>query len=156
MVVRLSNLSLICISLTIGLFGCTRSPAPIATYDRNHDGQIEEWVYLIGSKTEDAFDTNTDGKADLIKIYDHGELVKVEQDRNHDGRMDLIQEYQGGKLARVVRDNNFHGKPETVEIYRNGKLAMVEHDSDGCGVADSVDYYEHGRLIRTQVRATKR
>lgn len=143
--------------LTLIVASCARPPAPSATYDRNHDGRIDEWVYRISdSEVKRAFDTNGDGKPDVVKTYEHGQLVQVEQDRNFDGRTDLVKKFDQGKLAQVTRDDNFDGKPESVEIYRHGILAMVEHDPDGCGIADSVDYYENGRLVRTQLRTTKR
>ena len=142
-----------CLLLCLAFAACTHPPGPSAVYDRNHDGHTDEWVYRIGdSEVKRAFDTNRDGKPDVIDTYRHGDLVKIEKDRNFDGRTDLVQKFDHGTLTQIARDDNFDGKPETIEIYRHGVLAMIEHDPDGCGVADSVDYYEGGRLIRTQVR----
>lgn len=133
---------------------CSRAPRPTATYDRDHDGRVDTWVYnLSKSQIKVALDTNHDGRPDVVETFRDDQLVKVEEDRNHDGRVDLIKTYDQGRLVRAVNDDDFDGKPERITTYRNGRVALIERDPDETGSVMIAEYYnDKGLLVRRETR----
>ncbi|HTW87041.1 MAG TPA: hypothetical protein VMD75_03440 [Candidatus Binataceae bacterium] len=142
--------------LAFCFIGCSRAPYGTITH-RDSKGRPDQWVYGVDRDTyKIELDTNHDQRPDVIKTYEHNQLIKIEKDRNFDGRVDLVQNYSDGILTREVHDDNFDGKPEMIKVFRRGKLAMVELDSDECGHVDVVKYYDDtGRLIRREVRGKR-
>jgi hypothetical protein len=120
-------------------FACSRSSADAVS---SGNGEITR-----------QFDTNGDGRPDLIKVYKNNQLIRIERDRNFDGRPDLIQEYDRGVIAREIHDDDFDGKPETIKIFRKGVLAILERDPSERGAIDIAEYFDdHGNMVRREVR----
>src|SRR5579864_6721132 len=75
----------------------------VRTEDRNGDGRPDVWRTYDrrGRLTEVAFDTNFDGRSDVLEYYDQGALVRRETDRNFDGRVDLVESFDRLTHERV-------------------------------------------------------
>ena len=61
------------------LISITRTPPYKNEIDTNQDGKIDKWIYDNGVSTISEIDTDYDGKPDIRKYYDNGELVKTEK-----------------------------------------------------------------------------
>ena len=144
------------LSCALSLFllaSCSHSPVARALHGRGADGWVSR---LDKGEVKKEFDTNGDGRPDLVRIYKNDQLVRVERDRNFDGKPDLIQEYDRGILVREIHDDDFDGKPETIKTFRAGNLAIVERDPQERGQIDIAEYYDdNGNLIRRVVRTAK-
>jgi len=87
---RLRYRSILCILIIISLIAgfmlqvfivsrLTRTPPYKNEIDTNQDGKIDKWVYHNGVSTISETDTDYDGRPDIRKYYDNGELVKTEK-----------------------------------------------------------------------------
>ncbi len=96
-----------------------------------------------GNKVE-GLDTNSDGKEDIRRVYDHGghELCRV-ADLNHDGKPDLYEYFDAsGGVRRREYCYNDMGVVNAVEYYEGGKLVRREYDTSGQNVIDTWDWFD--------------
>ena len=73
--------------------------------DLNGDGRKDVLVFYdpLGRKQREEFDHDFDGVADVIAIYQEGQLVRQELDADYDGTLDLVEHYEGGRRVRVEK-----------------------------------------------------
>lgn len=73
--------------------------------DLNGDGRKDVLVFYdpLGRKQREEFDQDFDGVADVIAIYQEGQLVRQELDADYDGTLDLVEHYEGGRRVRVEK-----------------------------------------------------
>src|SRR5579864_5757850 len=73
----------------------------VRTEDRNGDGRPDVWRTYDrrGRLTEVAFDTNFDGRSDVLEYYDQGALVRSIADVDYDGRADLLVLFRDGRTV---------------------------------------------------------
>src|SRR5579864_1611504 len=93
--------------------------------DRNGDGRPDVWRTYDrrGRLTEVAFDTNFDGRSDVLEYYDQGALVRRETDRNFDGRVDLVESFDRLTHERVrsIADVDYDGRADLLVLFRDGR-----------------------------------
>lgn len=115
----------------------------------------------VKSSSAQKFDTNADGKPDIVKVMSggrevcrmvdlnhddkpdsyvyfdsSGNLRRRESDFDRDGKVDEIAYYTAGVIARKDRETNLDGKLDTWDFYEGGKLHHRMRDSDGDGKVD--------------------
>lgn len=99
-------------------------------------------------------DINSDGKKDVIRYYDDdGRSLREEADRNLDGKMDITKVFQDGQVVRKDLDENHDEKIDTKIFMQNGKPLRSERDLAGRSKGDAWhpdrwEYYEEGRIVR--------
>ncbi|MFO0573368.1 MAG: hypothetical protein U1A78_05185 [Polyangia bacterium] len=73
--------------------------------DLNGDGRKDVLVFYdpLGRKQREEFDHDFDGVADVVAIYQEGQLVRQELDADYDGTLDLVEHYEGGRRVRVEK-----------------------------------------------------
>jgi hypothetical protein len=126
--------------------------------DQNEDGKIDRWEYYGPGKVlervgfsraqngiEDAwqyFDrfgamtriemSSTRGKngplIDRIEYYEHGVVVRAEEDTDHDGAIDKWETYDGDRLAAVAFDDQHRGIPTRKLLYAADGSVRIEVD----------------------------
>ena len=62
-------------------------------------------------------------------------------DVNNDGRPDIVRYYEAGQLVREEMDLDFDGVADVRSVYERGKLVRKEYDLDGDGKADKVETF---------------
>ena len=111
------------------------------TYDRNHDGKLDAWVSMDGTRVVRAeLDDNYDGAADRWEYYESG--VGAAGPAGNAGGP------PAGVLSKVEVSTRHDGKPSRVEFYENGQRVRVEEDSDGDGNVDSWETWVDGAEAR--------
>lgn len=106
-----------------------------------------------------SLDANTDGKPDVIKIYEAAsangqavqQIVCKQTDLDFDGKVDLVQFY--GPAGDVVMDEysmNYSGTFNGRTHFQEGKKIRAEKDMDFDGKPDYFEIYEGGRLVRIE------
>jgi hypothetical protein len=99
-------------------------------------------------------DVNSDGKKDVVRIYDdEGRSLREQNDRNFDGKVDQLTVFQNGQIVRHEFDDNFDGKIETRVYFENGKPSRAERDLAGRSTSeqwrpDRWEYFDNGRTVR--------
>ena len=120
------------------------------TYDRNHDGKVDAWTFMDGTRVVRAeLDENNDGKVDRWEYYEAGTgiakagsgppagvLSRVEDSTRHDGTVSRWEYYEHGERVRAAEDTNADGRVDTWETWAGGALATVLLDTNGDGKAD--------------------
>ena len=118
------------------------------------------------------YDSNGDGKADIVSTMDGSRVIKVEIDRDFDGRTDRWEYYDAGQklekvgfsraadgvedawsyadasgnVVRIDVSTKRDGSIQRVEHYKDGKLAAAEEDTDGDGKPDKWETYDGDRV----------
>lgn len=94
--------------------------------------------------TQNAMDSNADGRFDEFYFYRSGLISKIEVDRNFDGKIDFITDYDHAGLAELSSaDENFDGVFETTLVYQNNQVAYEKSDTNADGEIDLVtNYYQ--------------
>ena len=109
---------------TVAIFPWTRG-GRIRTEDRNRDGRPDVWRTYDrrGQLTTVAFDTNFDGRSDVLEYYDQGALVRRETDRNFDGRVDLIESFDRvtHERVRAIADVDYDGRADLLVLFHHGQ-----------------------------------
>jgi hypothetical protein len=63
-------------------------------------------------------DTNYDGKADRVELYDSdGQIERLETDTNDDGVIDEWVTFEKGRPVKKEKDTNADGKPDVFVEY---------------------------------------
>lgn len=145
---------------TIPTYDKTTGKLTQLTYDRNHNGKIDTWTDMDGTRpVMSRIDLNEDGKIDRWEYYGQkGELVKVGFSRKDDGKPDAWA-YAGpdGKVVRVeISSTSDEKKIDRWEHYDaslagpngdpTGALVSAEEDTNGDGRPDKWETYDHGAI----------
>ena len=105
-------------------------------YSRNKDGKVDAWAFSGPDGQVARVEISSTGdeqKIDRREFYDHGGLVRTEEDTNGDGRADRWETYADGALATVSMDENADGKPDRRLTYGGGVLVSIESEPDASG-----------------------
>lgn len=147
-----------------GTYDKTTGKLTQLTYDRNHNGTIDTWTDMDGTRPlRSRIDLDEDGKIDRWEYYDEtGALTKVGFSRKHDAtpdawafsrpdgslerveisstaderKIDRREFYERGVMVRVEEDTNGDGRTDTWETYQDGALKVLELDEDHDGKPD--------------------
>ncbi|HEU4382597.1 MAG TPA: hypothetical protein VFR85_03750 [Anaeromyxobacteraceae bacterium] len=106
--------------------------------DLNGDGKVDVWETFdeAGNPVTQTFDTDFDGKPDLVLHFEKGQLVRKEMSFGFDGKPRAWLYYEKGKLVRKERDDDGDGRVDTWEYWEDGELDRVGIDLDGDGRVD--------------------
>jgi hypothetical protein len=66
---------------------------------------------------------------------------KRQVDVNGDGKPDIVRYFEAGQLVREEMDLDFDGIPDVRSFYERGRLVRKEYDLDGDGKADKVERF---------------
>ena len=106
-------------------------------FSRANNGQPDAWAYSApdGSVARiDISSTADEHKIDRREFYEHGSLLRAEEDTNGDGRVDKWETYENGALVTASLDENGDGRPDRRLTYTGGNLVLIESEPDGAGV----------------------
>jgi len=126
------------------------------TYDRNHDGKPDAWLFMKGARVVMAqLDENYDGTIDRWEYYGDRPAVsadgaaapgmpalprsileRAEQATRGDGKVNRREWYERGQLARVEEDTTGSGRVDKWETWSAGVLQKLELDTKGTGRPD--------------------
>jgi hypothetical protein len=126
------------------------------TYDRNHDGKSDAWLFMNGARVLMAqLDENFDGTIDRWEYYGdrpaagadavpaagmpalpRSILERAEQATRGDGKVNRREWYEKGQLARVEEDTTGSGHVDKWETWSAGVLQKLELDTKGAGRPD--------------------
>lgn len=94
-------------------------------------------------------DVNSDGKINMRRIYnEEGQLMLEEADTDLDGKMDVVRHIDSGQLIRKDLLDPESGVVLASRYYRDGELDRVEKDTDRDDKIDYWEFYEQGVLDR--------
>lgn len=112
-------------------------------------------VYRKGEKglkqlVRQLFDINKDSKIDLIKYFEKGKLVRIEEDNTYEGVVDVVSEYDplSGELKKKTMAD---GSTNIWKYYFKNEIRKKEVDRNSDGKPDVWVYYRNGKVIRTEV-----
>jgi antitoxin component YwqK of YwqJK toxin-antitoxin module len=117
--------------------------ADIVNYYRAGEG--DEQTLLVRKE----IDLDFRGGADVIQIWESGEMTREEIDADFDGKIDWKDYYSGGKRIKAEWDTRYDGKADLVRYYKEGAVARVEMDTNDDGAVDYWEYYEGGVMQRS-------
>jgi hypothetical protein len=117
--------------------------ADIVNYYRAGEG--DEQILLVRKE----IDLDFRGGADVIQIWESGEMTREEIDADFDGKIDWKDYYSGGQRIKAEWDTRYDGKPDLVRHYKEGAVARVEMDTNDDGAVDYWEYYEGGVMQRS-------
>jgi hypothetical protein len=113
---------------------------------------LYQWTDKLGTKTY-RFDSDGDGKADEVWVYQNGRYVESSYDRNADGRLDSWNYFDSNGRRTLARaDDNFDGQADVTWSYTNGGLSSMERDTDFNGTPDSTTTFLHDLPAQTDWR----
>ncbi|MFC1632304.1 hypothetical protein ACFL1I_08490 [Candidatus Omnitrophota bacterium] len=124
--------------------------------DRNYDGKVDRWVYILDENTEKIDDdSDFDGKVNTVYWQykdSNGMIYKLEMDTDVDGKKNAWLYYNNAIPQKCEADTN---KDEVVDItsYMDiaGDILEVEADANYDGKIDLMQQYSGGKVIRTEV-----
>jgi hypothetical protein len=113
-------------------------------YSTTSDGKVNAWAYRdaegllsrieFGSLGQTKPGSTPDITIGRTEFYEHGKLVRAEEDTNSDGRVDKWETFTDAALASMAYDSRFRGAPDRRLIYhRQGTLERIEADPEGDG-----------------------
>lgn len=125
------------------------------TYDRNHDGKPDAWLFMNGTRVLMAqLDENFDGTIDRWEYYGdrpagadaapaagmpalpRSILERAEHATRGDGKVNRREWYEKGQLVRVEEDTTGGGRVDKWETWSAGELRKLEFDTKGTGRPD--------------------
>jgi len=128
------------------------------TYDRNHDGKPDAWLFMNGTHVVMAqLDENFDGSVDRWEYYGERSkpeasetaqqsegmpdlarnvLERAEQATRGDGKVTRWEKYERGQLVRVEEDTTGSGRVDKWETWSGGAIQLLELDTKGTGRPD--------------------
>jgi hypothetical protein len=128
---------LLCVAVSVSTAAiCPWSPRDLVrTEDRNGDGRPDVWRSYDrqGQLTQVAFDTNFDGRSDVLEYYDQGALVRRDTDRNFDGRVDLIESFDRitHERVRAIADVDYDGRADLLVLFHHGRAVYSKWAAPG-------------------------
>jgi hypothetical protein len=94
-------------------------------------------------------DVNSDGNVNMRRLYnEEGELMQEEADTNLDGKMDVIRHIDGGQVVQKDVLDSASGVVVASRYYYEGNLQRVEKDTNQDDKVDYWEFYEQGVLDR--------
>lgn len=106
-------------------------------FSRAHNGVADAWQYLergMVTRVEmSGSPANETPRIDRIEYYEHGAVVRVEEDTDHDGTIDKWETYSGDRLSSVAFDDAHRGTPTRRIVYGIDGSARIEIDRVGDG-----------------------
>jgi hypothetical protein len=104
-------------------------------FSRAHDGKVDAWSYsnADGSVARVEISMARNGRVDRTEYYEHGILVRAEEDTDGDGKIDKWEEYDSSRLALVAFDTRHRGTPDRRLVYAPDGDVRVEVDPSGEG-----------------------
>jgi hypothetical protein len=119
--------------------------------DRDGDGRPDRWEYYDAPAAPAPGRVAPAAKSELVRaeeangadrqrptrreFYEHGVIVRIEEDTDADGRTDTWDWYEHGALARMEIDLQGRGRPDRRLVYGPaGDVERVEVDAKGDGV----------------------
>ena len=110
-------------------------------------------VLFLTAASNDADDTNGDGRPDQWISVDEEGITIVENDRNYDGSIDYTLELdESGQKKREEMDFNYDGSMDDFSYYKNGVLVRREIDSNYDTAIDIWVYIHEGVYIKKYKR----
>lgn len=105
---------------------------------------LYQWAASLRTKTY-RYDSNGDGKSDVVEIYRNGYCIEQSFDRNFDGQLDCWFYYDDSGLKRIksTADDNFDGEIDAIWNYTNGVLMASSVDTDFNGAPDATYYFKY-------------
>jgi len=84
-----------------------------------------------GAIVERRFDTNGDGRPDVVEYYRNGALLRRVSDRNFNGVTDLVEDFDAVTQQRVrsIVDQDYDGTADVLLLYRHGQPVVSERAS---------------------------
>jgi hypothetical protein len=84
-----------------------------------------------GPIVERRFDTNGDGRPDIVEYYRDGALVRRDTDRNFNGVTDLVEDFDEvtQEPVRSVLDQDYDGVADVQLLYQHGHAVISERAS---------------------------
>ena len=127
-------------------YGSDRRLENVGLASRN-DGVMDSLAYYTadGALARIEISSRRDGFFDRTEFYEHGTLVRSQDDANRDGRPDKWDTYQARQdaprgepafaITATAFDDSGRGRPERRFVYgERGAIARVEVDPDGNGI----------------------
>jgi hypothetical protein len=104
-------------------------------FSLQNDGKEDAWAWAgpDGATARVESSPRRDGKVSRIDHYEHGVLVRAEEDSDGDGQIDKWETYDGPRLATVAFDTMHRGVPDRRIVYDADSNARIEVDPQGDG-----------------------
>jgi hypothetical protein len=104
-------------------------------FSLRNDGKEDGWAWVgpDGATTRVESSPRRDGKMSRIEYFEHGVLVRAEEDSDGDGRIDKWETYDGRRLAIVAFDTLHRGRPDRRIVYDADASVRIEVDPRGDG-----------------------
>jgi hypothetical protein len=127
--------------------GCTRSQAGASLAPAYDDS---------GRLARLSYDSNGDGRPDMVASMEGAMVRAVEVDEDGDGQPDRWEHYQGAEApVRIERVARRGSRIVRREIFERGTLVRVEEDRDGDGRADRWETYTDGSLTMLELDSSR-
>jgi hypothetical protein len=105
----------------------------------------------VASPSAVPHDLNGDGRPDVVKVVQAGQVRCKVMDLNFDGSFDITEYYDAaGQLRRRDVDFDFDGRPDEVAMHSGGQLIEKRMDSTHDGRMDLREVYVNGRRHRRE------
>jgi hypothetical protein len=129
------------------------------TLDYSGDGKADIFISnTVKGKVfyrEIQIDSNSDGKADLIRYEENDKVYLQKSDVDFDGVYELKEEYEGGQRVREFVDSNNDGRYDDTYHYQTDRLILEELDTDYDKKTDmwvSFEYEEDNSIKETVIK----
>jgi hypothetical protein len=129
---------------------CDERGKRVVTADVNRDGRPDVWkLFNGGEMTCKQVDFNHDGKVDYVAHFDPGGVPVLEEfDLDFDAKFDEVIFYEGGQVVRKEFDTNHDAAPDIWKYFKDGTLVRMERDTKCSGTVDYWEEYQGGKLAR--------
>ena len=112
---------------------------------------LPDEVCDVASSSAVPQDLNGDGRPDVVKVVQAGQVRCKLMDLNFDGSFDITEFFDaGGQLRRRDVDFDFDGRPDEVALHSGGQLIEKRMDSTHDGRMDLREVYVNGRRNRRE------
>jgi len=108
----------------------------------NDDG--EETKVLVRK----SLDLSGNGKLDVTRHYEDGQMVREEVDLDFDGTIDAMRLYEDGNLKSEQSSSLFDGRFDVRKYYEDGMLVLKQVDTRRSGTFDEFQYFTGDKLSR--------
>jgi hypothetical protein len=105
-------------------------------FSRKHDGKPDAWAYAGSDGAVARVEISSTGdekRIDRWEFYEHGGLVRVDEDTDGNGRIDRWETYENGGLATAAMDETGDGIADRRLTYRGAALVLIESEPDASG-----------------------
>lgn len=121
---------------------------------RRDDGKPDSWAYAgaDGSTARIEVSTRRDDRVDRIEYFQHGAMLRAEEDTDADGKPDKWETYDGSRIASVSFDLTHSGRPERRLLYGVDGTVRLEVDRAGDGHFAPLDSGRTGVASRDDIQ----